>query len=236
MDGLLGRDQPFGAERDCADAGALEAEEGQEFTAGNTEVGGVGGRFDEGSGACGAGPVGVGDGQRDRLGDALLVAEPGTELLDETEDGAVVLVRVELVAVEPARSTDRFRRDSRDDGTVVLAAGTVVGLTGGDAEDPLEGGGRGIGDVADRGDPVPGQGPCAGGANTGKRHGRLGTEERGDLVRAVATIVAAPGAVTAAAIAAIIRFGPAPAEVWTPWRAIALSLMTPTSPAASCAQ
>lgn len=126
VDGLLGRDQPFGAERNCADTGTLEAEEGQEFTAGGTEVGGVGGRFDEGSGARGARPICVGDGQRDRLGDALLVAEPGTELLDETEDGAVVLVRVELVAVEPARSTDRFRRDSWDDGTVVLAVGTVV--------------------------------------------------------------------------------------------------------------
>lgn len=133
-----------------------------------------------------AGPVGVRNSQRDRLGDALLVAEPGTELLDETEDGAVVLVRVELVAVEPARSTDRFGRGGGNDGPVVEGVGTFVDLAGGGAEDPLQGGRRGVGDVADGGDPVPGQGPCHGGADTVECCGRLRAEERRDLVGALA--------------------------------------------------
>jgi hypothetical protein len=42
VNGPLGREQLFTAERDYADAGALEAEEGQEVTVGGTEVGGAG--------------------------------------------------------------------------------------------------------------------------------------------------------------------------------------------------
>lgn len=100
VDGLRSRGQAFGAERQCSEAGTLEAEEGEEFEAGGAEVGGVGRRLGEGSRASGAGPVGVGDGQRDRLGDAVFVAELGAELFDEAEEGGVAAGRTAPAGAE----------------------------------------------------------------------------------------------------------------------------------------
>lgn len=71
---------------------------------------------------------------------------------------------------------------SGDDGAVVGAVGPVVCLAaGGDAQDPLECGERGVCDVADGVDPVAGERARGGRPHPGERGGTSGAEESGDV-------------------------------------------------------
>ncbi|GGS25215.1 hypothetical protein GCM10010284_67660 [Streptomyces rubiginosohelvolus] len=85
------------------------------------------GGFGEAAGAGGLGAVGVGDGERERLGDLPARTQPSAEGLDQAENCAVMLVWVELVAVESAARAHRSGRGAGDDGALVDAKGAVVG-------------------------------------------------------------------------------------------------------------
>lgn len=178
--------------------------------------------------------VGVADGQGDGAADAVFGPHPGAEFVYEAEDGLVVLIGVEFIDVEAVLGGCGSGSGLWDDGPVVLAVGAGVGLSaGGGAEEPLEGGERGVCEVADAVDPVPGQGSRRRGANARQGGRALGSQERGDVVGELPTTVVEPGGVTAAAIAATIRDGPIPALDWTPYSASARSRITAASPLAS---
>lgn len=103
----------------------------------------------------------------------------GAELLDDAEDGAVVLLGVEFVAVEAVCAGEGLRGSGGGDRTVVDPECPVMGLAaGGGAEDPLQRGERGIGDVPDTSDPEAVQGSGGRGADAGAPGGRPGSQER----------------------------------------------------------
>lgn len=104
----------------------MEPEAGEEVAGGGGQGGGVGSRLGEAAGAGGLGAVGVGDGEREGLGDLAGRAQPSAELLDQAEDRAVVPVRIELVAVEPVSGAHGLGRGTWDDGALVDAVGEVV--------------------------------------------------------------------------------------------------------------
>lgn len=85
---VFGGLEAFGAQGDGLDAGALEIEPGEKLASGVGEGRAVGGGFGECPGAAGGGVVGVRDRQGEGVADRVGVAELGSEVLGEADDGS----------------------------------------------------------------------------------------------------------------------------------------------------
>src|SRR5690606_33776491 len=183
----------FGSQADTPNAGALETEVGQELAGGSYQSGGVGGGLGKGACARGVGAIGVHHGEREGLGNLGGCAQACADVLGKSQSDALVLVGVELVAVEVTGGAHGARSGGRDDPAFVYAAGEVLAPAGGSAEDPLQGRGLGVGEIADGGDAVAGERPGRLRPDPREGGGRPGAEEGGDLVRGAADDGRGPG-------------------------------------------
>lgn len=124
---------------------------------------------------------------------------------------------IEFVAGEAVLGTDARRRRGGIDGRGVAAEGALVqGTPRPGPKKALKSELGDVGDIADGVQAVLGEGGRRFRAYAGQFPGGAGTQEGGDRLGESSMTVRRPGAVSAQAIAASIRFGATPAELRRP--------------------
>lgn len=119
----------------------------------------MGAWFGQGAAAGGAGAIGVAHGERQPPADLAGCAQAGAGLVGQGKQLPAVGDRVEFGGIEIVAGAGGAEQGGASDGPVVQAVVAGVQVAGGVcAEQPDEGTGAGVGELADGGDPEPVQG------------------------------------------------------------------------------